>query len=104
MSRTQTFNGISVTTMTVAGTKYQLTSTAQLYKSAVVQSDPANTGVISIFDPAGGLLYKLAVGQVATMLCDNMDNGTAGKFDLSTVFASSSVAGDKVILSATEGL
>ena len=103
MARTQEFKAYSTKTVALAGTAEQLTATEKFVKSFAVQGLPTNTDYVYIGD-INGQNFAIAPGKSITINGDNMDNGTSGKIDLSTVYIDVLVNGEGVAYVALEGL
>ena len=104
MSRRQWFEGDGIVTLAVADTPQQLSASTEQVKSALVQAHPDNLGRVTVQDATGAVLCILDAGRGATFKGDEMDNGGSGQFLPSELYAESTAAGDKVILSVTRGV
>lgn len=104
MARLQRLTSLPNVTLAVPGTAYPLTADPTIFvKSVVLQSPNTNTGTLRIGDSAAQTM-QLAIGLSCTIYGDNMDNGTSARLQLSSIFVASTVGGDKVSITALEGL
>ena len=104
MSRTQNLIALGDVTMVAPGTLYPIYGSTLYVKSFTIQASKTNTGIVTVCDALGGALLELAPGIGCTVLGDNMDNGTAGKHDVSQTQIKSTVGGDKVHVGSDQGL
>lgn len=104
MARTQVLDCIPNVTCPVAGVAVPLVSDPTFFvKSLVIQALPTNTGEIR-FGGINGQEIVLTGGRSATIMGDNMDNGTTAKIQVSNVFVKATVGGEGVAVSVLENL
>jgi hypothetical protein len=103
MARTQVLTAFTSLTVVAPATPEALSASENFVKSFAIQGLPTNTDFVFIGD-AFLQEYAIAPGKSVTITGDNMDNGTAGKIDLASVYVRVLVAGEGVAFLALEGI
>jgi hypothetical protein len=103
MARTQVLTGYTNKTVASSLVPEKMIATQTFVKSFIVESLVGNTDYVYIGD-ATNQTVAIAPGKALTVNGDNMDNGTSGKIDLSTVYVKVNVNGEGVAFMSLVGL
>lgn len=95
MARLQVLKSNATLVVPVAGTPVPLSGTEIFTKSVLIQALPTNTDFVYVGDSAIQN-YGLSPGKAVEIHGDNMDNGTSGKLDLTSIYVDALVNGEGV--------
>lgn len=96
MSRIQTIVGYTPKVIAAAATPETLTVTQKFVKSIIIQAAATNTDFMYVGD-ASFQNFALSPGKSLEIHGDNLDHGTGGILDISTIYIRAAVNGESVV-------